>query len=417
MGSLRTRFTVLLVIAVLIVLVIATFVTTQLLRRPSDALFSQALAEKAELAALLLEKDPSAAERLHIVIGDAPLPAWIDRKRTEGLVAAARKSGYTAEMAMLSRAGNETRGLAVHLPDGRWAYLVFPGLGPFPLGPLVAYLTLVAAGVVVVAVYASNVMMRPLRVLDEAIAKIRPDGVIPEMTETGPMEVRTTVRTINKLSARLNAAMASRMRLVAAAGHDMRTPMTRMRLRAEFVAEQDDRASWLKDLDELDQIADSAIRLVREEVSPHAHEPVFLDGLVREIVTELSEMELPIRQGELTPVIVSGSSFALKRALRNLLVNAGTHGLGAEISLAMDGKEGATLLIVDQGPGIPTDLLDRVFEPFFRVDQARRKLIPGAGLGLAIAREIIENHGGTIEIVNRPGGGLRQTVHLPPLAS
>ncbi|MDQ0321929.1 signal transduction histidine kinase [Pararhizobium capsulatum DSM 1112] len=417
MGSLRTRFTILLVVAVLLVLVIATFVTTQLLRRPSDALFEQALAEKAQLALMLLDEDPTAAERLHIVIGEAPLPAWIDRKRTEGLAAAARQNGYEAEMAMLSRPENEARGLAVRLPDGRWAYLVFPGPGPFPLWPLVAYLTLVAAGVVAVAVYASEVMMRPLRVLDEAIAKIRPDGVIPEMTEEGPMEVRTTVRTINKLASRLNAAMASRMRLVAAAGHDMRTPMTRMRLRAEFVTEQDDRAAWLKDLDELDQIADSAIRLVREEVSPHMHEPVSLDGLVQEVVTEISEMGLPVQKGEITTAIVSGASFALKRALRNLVVNAATHGQGVEVSLSLDGDESAILKIADQGPGIPTDLLDRVFEPFFRVDQARRKLIPGAGLGLAIAREIIENHGGAIEIVNRPGGGLQQTVRLPLLVS
>lgn len=417
MGSLRTRFTVVLVVAVLLVLVIATFVTTQLLRRPSDKLFEQALAEKAELALLLLEKDPSAAERLHIRIGDAPLPQWIDRGRTEGLADAARQNNYSAEMAMLSNSNDEARGLAVRLDDGRWAYLVFPGPGPFPLWPLMAYLTLVAAGVVVVAVYASDVMMRPLRVLDEAIAKIRPDGVIPEMTEEGPVEVRTTVRTINKLSVRLNAAMASRMRLVAAAGHDMRTPMTRMRLRAEFVAEQDDRAAWLRDLDELDQIADSAIRLVREEVSPKAYEPFSLDALLAETVEELVETGLPVTLAGIKPAVVSGAPFALKRALRNLTVNAATHGLSAQVSLQVDEERNAVLSIVDQGPGIPEDLLDRVFEPFFRVDQARRKLIPGAGLGLAIAREIIENHGGTIEIVNRPGNGLLQTVRLPLLTA
>jgi signal transduction histidine kinase len=415
MWSLRTRFTVLLVIAVLLVLVIATFVTTQLLRKPSEAIFAQALAEKAELAYQLLEKDPQSAQGLQIRIGNPPLAEWIDVKRTEGLNAVARKNGYHAEMAMLWHSDDRARGLAVRLSDGRWAYLVFPGPGPFPLWPLMAYLTLVAAGVVAVAVYASDVMMRPLRVLDEAISNIRPDGVIPEMAESGPMEVRTTVRTLNKLSSRLNTAIASRMRLIAAAGHDMRTPMTRMRLRAEFVTDNDDRMAWLRDLDELDQIADSAIRLVREEVNPEAHEPVSLDGLVGDVVSELVEMGLPVEQGRVEPAFVVGASFALKRALRNLIVNAATHGLSAAVSLRRDSSGYAVLAIVDRGPGIPADLLDRVFEPFFRVDQARRKLIPGAGLGLAIAREIIENHGGTVTIVNRPGGGLMQTISLPLL--
>ena len=263
-----------------------------------------------------------------------------------------------------------------------------------------------------IATYVSNVMMRPLRILDETIAKIRPDGIIPELPETGPMEVRTTAKTINRLATRLNAAVSSRMRMIAAAGHDMRTPMTRMRLRAEFVADCDDRQSWLKDLDELDHIADSAIRLVREEISPAAQEQVSLDAVLRSIAEEVRETDLPVEQGAIAPALVKGAPFALKRALRNLVVNAATHGLGARVSLANYGEE-AVLTVMDCGPGIPQNLLDRVFEPFFRVDQARRQLVPGAGLGLAISQEIIENHGGTITIVNRREGGLLQTVRLP----
>lgn len=417
MWSLRTRFTILLVVAVLLVLVIATFVTIQLVRKPSELVFKQTAVEKAEIALLLLAKDPSAAERLHIPIGDAPKPELIDRDRSENLASVARDGGYSADIVMLRRSGDAARELAVKLPDGRWAYLVFPNFGPFPLWPLIAYLTLVAFGVVIVAVYASAVMMRPLRVLEGAIAKIRPDGVIPDMPETGPMEVRTTARTINRLAARLNTAMESRMRLVAAAGHDMRTPMTRMRLRAEFVAETDERHAWLKDLDELDQIADSAICLVREEAGLQAREAVPLDTLLEEIVSELGELGLPMRLTAMEPATVSGSAFALKRALRNLTVNAATHGQGGEARLFADDDAGVTITIRDDGPGIPVELIDRVFEPFFRVDQARRKLIPGAGLGLAIAREIVEKHGGSITIVNRPQGGLLQTVRLPLMAA
>jgi signal transduction histidine kinase len=202
------------------------------------------------------------------------------------------------------------------------------------------------------------------------------------------------------------------MRMIAAAGHDMRTPMTRMRLRAEFVSDGDDRQSWLKDLEELDHIADSAIRLVREEVSPAAQEEVSLDVILRSVAEEIRETEMPVEQGAIARALVKGAPFALKRAIRNLVVNAATHGQGAAVVLSSNGEE-AVLTIADSGPGIPQNLLDRVFEPFFRVDQARRQLVPGAGLGLAISREIIENHGGSITIVNRREGGLLQTVRLP----
>jgi len=416
MLSLRTRFTALLVISVVLVLVIAAFVTASLLRKPPEAMFDRVIAEKAEFALLLLHADPSAAETLHIQIQEKPEQDRIDQERTDSIQEEGRRQGYTANVVALKSFNTHRKDIAVQLDGARWAYLDFPGPGPFPYLPLAAYLALVAIGMAGISIYASNVMMRPLRILDETIAKIRPDGIIPELSETGPMEVRTTAKTINRLATRLNAAVSSRMRMIAAAGHDMRTPMTRMRLRAEFVGDGDDRQSWLKDLDELDHIADSAIRLVREEVSPAAQEQVSLDTVLRSVAEEVRETDMPVEQGPVTQVLVKGSPFALKRAVRNLVVNAATHGQGARVSLSSNGVE-AVLTVMDSGPGIPQNLLDRVFEPFFRVDQARRQLVPGAGLGLAISREIIENHGGTITIVNRQEGGLLQTVRLPLCAA
>ncbi|MCV9998329.1 ATP-binding protein [Pararhizobium sp. YC-54] len=412
MLSLRTRFTALLIISVVLVLVIAAVVTAWLLRKPPEVMYDRVLAEKAEFALLLLRADPLAAQTLHIEIRAKPDEDRIDQERTDNILAEGRRQGYTADVVVLKSFNPHRWDIAVQLDDGRWAYLDFPEPGPFPYLPLAAYLALVAIGMTGVAIYVSNVMMRPLRILDETIAKIRPDGIIPELPETGPVEVRTTAKTINRLATRLNATVSSRMRMIAAAGHDMRTPMTRMRLRAEFVGDGDDRQSWLKDLDELDHIADSAIRLVREEVSPAAREQVSLDAVLRSVAEEVRETDLPVDEGAIAPVLVEGAPFALKRALRNLVVNAATHGLGARVTLASHGEE-AILTVMDSGPGIPQDLLDRVFEPFFRVDQARRQLVPGAGLGLAISREIIENHGGTITIVNRREGGLLQTVRLP----
>lgn len=412
MWSLRTRFTALLVISVVLVLVVAAFVTAQLLRKPPEVMFDRIFAEKAELAVLLLRADPTAAQTLNIRIREKPPGSGIDLERTQSFQDEVRRRGYGANVVVLKGVDSRRKDIAVQISGDRWAYLDFPGPGPFPYLPLAAYLGLVAIGMAAIAIYASNVMMRPLRLLDETIAKIRPDGIIPELPETGPMEVRTTAKTINRLATRLNAAVSSRMRMIAAAGHDMRTPMTRMRLRAEFVGDGDERQSWLKDLEELDHIADSAIRLVREEISPAAQQEVALDAVLRSVAEEIRETDLSVDEGAIVGVSVKGSLFALKRALRNLVVNAATHGEGARVSLANQSGE-AVLTIIDNGPGIPQHLLNRVFEPFFRVDEARRQILPGAGLGLAISREIIESHGGTISIVNRREGGLQQTVRLP----
>ncbi|WP_287096247.1 sensor histidine kinase, partial [Mesorhizobium sp.] len=138
-------------------------------------------------------------------------------------------------------------------------------------------------------------------------------------------------------------------------------------------------------------------------------EPVELDRLVRDIEAEMVSLGHAVSVGHLDKVSVRAGALGLRRALRNLIVNAATHGKGCGISLsAADNR--ATLTIADRGPGIPPELLGKAFEPFFRVDPGRRQSIPGAGLGLAIAKEIIERHGGAITLENRPGGGLSQKV-------
>lgn len=200
------------------------------------------------------------------------------------------------------------------------------------------------------------------------------------------------------------------MRLVAAAGHDLRTPMTRMRLRAEFF-DDPDRAKWLADIDELDYIADCAIRLVHEEIADGEGDAVRLDRLVGDVIAELQEMQLAVSAKDAEPVQVTGKPLSLKRAIRNLLVNAATHGGGATVSIRRNCAS-VFVDIVDNGPGIPEELLARAFEPFFRVDPARSSTT-GAGLGLAIAKEIIHRNRGTLTLANGAGGGLIQTIEVP----
>jgi signal transduction histidine kinase len=161
----------------------------------------------------------------------------------------------------------------------------------------------------------------------------------------------------------------------------------------------------------MDHIADSAIQLVREETIGKGTESVRIDELVGDVCAELILIKMPVAIAGLNPGSVKISPLALKRALRNLIINAATHGGGAIVSL--EAREGfAVVIIDDNGPGIPEAFLASAFEPFFRVDPARRQPIPGAGLGLAIAKEIVERQGGTLEIENRQPHGLRQTLTL-----
>jgi signal transduction histidine kinase len=277
---------------------------------------------------------------------------------------------------------------------------------PFLIGGIL----LIAAGTAVVAIAVVYRLMRPLALIEKSVANIDPAGELPVLAEDGPADIRATARAINLLASRLKSAMESRMRLVAAAGHDFRTPMTRMRLRAEFLDDAD-REKWLADIDELDHIADSAIRLVHEEIEDGTGEAVHLDRLVSDVIAELQELQLDVCAMETEPVQVVGKPLALKRAIRNLLINAATHGGGATVSMRRK-SESVFIDIVDNGPGIPEQLLVRAFEPFFRVDAARSSTA-GAGLGLAIAKEIIHRNRGTLILANGASGGLVQTIEVP----
>ena len=309
--------------------------------------------------------------------------------------------------------------LVVSIPIAGKGWLLMPiaDLPPQrkPWYGLLKWLALITVGVSAIAIFAAHRMVQPLVLLENAVQSVGPDAILPLLPEKGPAEVRATARALNSLSSRLRSAIESRMRLLAAAGHDLRTPITRMRLRAEFVEDEEERRLWLTDLDELERIADSAILLVREESGKTSPETLRLDTLVTGIAGELKDQNLDVTVTGTQTVSVRAGKLALSRALRNLMINAATHGRKATVRVAgADGADGAVaqVIIEDEGPGIPPELLCRVFEPFFRVDPGRRQNIAGAGLGLTIAREIVQRAGGDIRISNRDGGGLKQVVEL-----
>ncbi|MEN3793284.1 ATP-binding protein [Fulvimarina sp. MAC3] len=411
--SLRARIALLIVFAIVGVVVVAAMVSVQLLDRPDRESFYQTFAEEVRIVTAVLQDDPQAAERLQITVGPPPKKGEDYSVRKRKFLSSVRDtSGDIIPVRIVHDKTGRARQLAFEFADGQWAYLPFLGPPPRNWPVFVANMALVTLGAIVIALLVAGKVASPLRLLERAIATVGPDGLPAKLPERGPMEVRETARALNLLIDRVKTGIETRMRLVAAAGHDLRTPMTRMRLRAEFLPEED-RGVWLKDLEELDRIADSAIRLVREDVDPQSRETVVLPLLLWEIACELRDIGLIVdpaidRDADIS---VSAPPLALKRALRNLVENAAVHGDTARIELHQAGRS-AIITISDNGPGIPPELIDRAFEPFFRVDPGRRKLKPGAGLGMAIAKEIIDRLGGEVEIANKPEGGLRQTVRL-----
>jgi signal transduction histidine kinase len=408
MTSLRRRLIVLLVASIVGVVGLATAAAISVLGEPSPELVMSPIARQIQLTVQLVE-DRVPGVSVPIDLSDHPAAGVEDPRRTRVLNDILRREGVNVSAVVRHIAGKPGMVASAGLPGNRWITVDVPDFGPPRRGwfVLAGWITLIVLGAAAVSVYFTAVLIRPLEMLEAAVTKIGSDGVLATVPEEGSVEVRATARALNQLSARLKTAMESRMRLVAAAGHDLRTPMTRMRLRAEFLDE--DRDKWLHDLDELDRIADSAIRLVREEVDQDAVEPVDLEKLVGDIEAEMTSLGHTVSIEHLDKVSVRAGALGLRRALRNLIVNAATHGKGCSVSLtAIEGH--AILTIADRGPGIPPELLNKAFEPFFRVDPGRRQSIPGAGLGLAIAKEIVERYGGTITLQNRAGGGLFQQI-------
>jgi signal transduction histidine kinase len=403
MNTLRAKFALLLVASIVSAVVLITLGVMYAATTPKSLLVDM-LAEQMILMEGLAKQNPQAEG-----LADQADTGEPDKGQTELLRRATARLGTPLEVSVTYGAGDSLlRTASMPVGSGRWLVVNFD---PIADPELWSWLLLITVSVGSIAVFAAHRMTRPLALLETAVEQVGLDGIVPTLAERGPTEVRATAAAINSLSARLKRAIESRMRLVAAAGHDFRTPLTRMRLRAEFVTDDEERVLWLKDINELERIADSAIQLVREESTKTAPEIVRVHELVKDIAADLREQGLEIEVAHTSEAYVRANRLALSRALRNLFINAATHGVHGTV--AVTGGRTVQIAVSDRGPGIAPDMLDQVFEPFFRADWARGQPIPGAGLGLSISREIIHRDGGEIRIANNPEGGLTQVVEFP----
>ena len=254
-------------------------------------------------------------------------------------------------------------------------------------------------------------ILRPINELSQA-AHAFGRGEKVRIPEKGPEDVREVTRAFNQMQDQVGRAQEDRARLLAALAHDLRTPITSMRLRVEMLPDGEDRDRLLDSLREMQHLAEATLDFIRGSTTEQ-HRRYDLATLLDSLCGDLQEMGLEVHFEESPRCVLQGQPEAVKRALRNLIENAVNYGEQAEVMLETRESE-AVVTIVDQGPGIPEAERERVFEPFYRLEQSRNRETGGAGLGLAIARTLIRGMGGDIRLGAGPGGqGLQVSVTLP----
>ena len=300
------------------------------------------------------------------------------------------------------------------LADGRWLNVA---VGPPPGAPawapaFMAVFLLSALGIAAVAVFTGRRIAKPMRGLAAAAGRLGRGEAVEDLSEAGPVEIRETVRAFNLMRTRLDRYVRDRTAMLAAVSHDLRTPITGLRLHAEFVEDAETKAKIVAALDEMQRMTEETLAFIREDMWQEETRTVDLHALLDSVAADLVELGRDIAVADSGRVLVACRAVALRRALRNLLENAAAYGGRATARIERDDEE-VRVVVEDEGPGVPEADLERVFEPFVRLEASRSRDTGGSGLGLAIARGIVRGHGGDIVLANRAEGGLRATVALP----
>ncbi len=309
--------------------------------------------------------------------------------------------------------------IGMHMPDGDWLNLsvVVEPLRPWHSPQfLLAFvlMTVTAAGL---TLWAVRRLTDPVRTLAAAAEALGRDVNAPPLPEGGPSEVATAAMAFNTMAARIRRFVEDRTELLTAIGHDLRTPITRLKLRTEFVEDDEQRGKMLADLEELEAMVSATLAFGRDARTTEQVASLDLAELVRTVLDECGDArpDAAAKLGYEGPphLIVRARPLAVKRALANLVSNAVTYGGCARIRLPLPAGGLAVIEVEDDGPGIPPSELERVFEPFHRGEPSRNRETGGVGLGLPIARNILRAHGGDVVLANRPMGGVKATVTLP----
>jgi signal transduction histidine kinase len=253
---------------------------------------------------------------------------------------------------------------------------------------------------------------RPIKQLAIAAGELGQDIDQPPLPEQGPTEIRRAAAAFNLMQARIRRQIRHRTHMLAAITHDLQTPLTRLRLRLEKVGDAELREKLIGDLAQMQQMVREGLDLTRSMDSSEPMQRLDIDSLLDSVCADASDAGLDVTQSGRSHASILAQPNALRRCLTNLVDNAIKYGRSAEVSIAIENDKVA-IRIRDHGGGIPAELLEAVFEPFYRLETSRSRDTGGTGLGLTIARNIAENHGAALTLSNCPDGGLQACLLIP----
>jgi signal transduction histidine kinase len=311
-----------------------------------------------------------------------------------------------------SRAPPDCRLVSVTLSDGSPLRLSVESPAAQPVRSRLldpAFISLLGVGIVLLAYFAAVRAGAPLRHLAQASTELGHDLHRQPLAMKGPSEVRQAISAFNSMQARLQSHFAQRTQMLAAITHDLQTPLTRLRLRLERVEDQELRERLVADLRAMRELIDEGLELARTAETPETVVMLDLDSVLESLVEDAAEAGLNAEFQGGCGAVLPLRALATRRVFANLIDNALVHGGSASVRVERDGSS-ICVFVRDHGPGIPEDLLERAFEPFFRAESSRSRETGGTGLGLTIARMLAAKIGATLKLRNHPDGGLEAQV-------
>lgn len=304
--------------------------------------------------------------------------------------------------------------VAVHLPGRGWLTLRtgWPHNDRGIIGALIAQTLILYIAVLIPVLWVGHRVGRPLRKLATAAREFNPSHPHDPVEERGPGDVRAVIAAYNALSRRVTAMLDEKDQMLGAIGHDLRTPLAALRVRIESVEDEDDRARMADTIDEMNRTLEDILSLARLGRPSEAPTETDMSALIDAVVDDFRDLGAPVEYEDGQRLIMRIRPSLMRRAVRNLIENAVKYGDGAAVALKPDNKA-VRIEVADRGPGIPSDQIAAVFDPFTRLDPSRNRTTGGVGLGLTLARAIVREAGGDITLANRDGGGLCATITLP----
>lgn len=304
--------------------------------------------------------------------------------------------------------------LLIELSDASWLMFSPPtrswGLDETPRYLIVVLLTLISTALV--ALIATRRLATPLQHFAEGARRFGVDFRAPPIDPLGPQEIRQAILAFNAMQAQLQHFIRDRTQMLAAISHDLRAPLTRMRLRGEFIEDTEQQQRLFRDVDEMQAMINSALEFFRDDARLEPATQFDLAELLQTLLDDYRDQGFEIAFSGSLRMVYFGRPLGLKRVVTNLLDNALKYGTEPAVELIAHAGE-VRIKVLDRGPGIPESSLEQVFAPFFRLEGSRNKSTGGVGLGLSAARAIVLEHGGELKLRNRSIGGLQALVVLP----